>query len=166
MGDAKDDLKHGLPPVFDSHSRILILGSFPSVISREEGFYYGNPRNRFWGVLSAVFEEPCPEGKQGRIRFCLNHEIALFDTLESCCVKGSSDASIKGCVYADLSPIFASAPIEKVICNGKSAGRFYELGQKGKWGVPFEVLPSTSPANAAFDFDDLIKVYKTSIFGK
>lgn len=165
MADAEPLLGHGFPPVFDAHSEILILGSFPSVISREEGFYYGNPRNRFWDVLSGVFDCPCPKDKEGRIQFCLTHNLALYDALERCRVKGSSDSSIKDCVYADLGPIFDSSPIRKVICNGKSAGRFYELGQKGRWPVPYDVLPSTSPANASSHLDDLIKVYKTSIFG-
>ncbi len=163
MADAEKLLQHGFPPIFDKDSRILILGSFPSAISREEGFYYGNPRNRFWGVMSRVFDSPCPKDTQGRIRFCFEHHLALYDTLECCRVKGSSDASIKDCIYADLSPIFKAANIKKVLCNGKAAGRFYKLGQNGKWSVPFEVLPSTSPANATVSFDDLIKVYKAAI---
>ena len=164
MAAAEAHQTHGFGPVFDENSRILILGSFPSVVSRRADFYYANPRNRFWDVLGGVFGEPVPKDKAGRIAFCLHHKIALYDSLESCLISSSSDASIRSPQPSDLSPIFATAPIEKVLCNGKAAGRYYELYQEKNYSVPHMVLPSTSPANASFSLPRLIAFYKEAIF--
>ena len=139
---------HPFPPVYDGNSRVLILGSFPSVASRGAGFYYGNPRNRFWSALAAVLDEPEPHTTEEKKELLLRRGVALWDAAASCEITGSSDSSIKNAVPNDLSPIFEKADIKAVFCNGATAGRIVK-----KFGLapgrPVFILPSTSPANAA-----------------
>lgn len=164
MEAAEEYQSHGFGPIYDGNSRVLILGSFPSVVSRRQDFYYANPRNRFWNVLGGVFGENVPLDKAGKIAFCLRHGIALYDSLEGCLIASSSDASIRSPRPSDLSPIFAKASIEKVLCNGKAAGHYYDLFQAMRYPVPRKVLPSTSPANASISLPQLIACYKEAIF--
>lgn len=151
-------IAHGFDPVFDDTSRVLVLGSFPSVLSRENAFYYGNPQNRFWRVVGAVTGEPVPpvDDVPGRRDLLLRHGIALWDVVASCDVRGSSDASIRNVVPADVRRITASAPIEAVLCNGGTAGRLYRRLLEAEVGLPAETLPSTSPANASWSLERLV----------
>ena len=151
---------HTFPPVFDESSEILVLGSFPSVKSREQGFYYGHPRNRFWKVLAAVFGAEEPQGVDAKTVFLLEHKIALWDVVASCEITGSSDASIKNAVGNDLDVIFSAAPIRKMFANGKTAEALYRRLLLPRFGREIMVLPSTSPANAACSVETLISAWR------
>ena len=146
---------HPFPPVWNERCRVLVLGSFPSVKSRETGFYYGHPRNRFWPMAAAVFGEETPPDIPGKKSLLLRHGIALWDAAASCEIAGSMDRDMKRIVPTDLTEILRTAPIGRVLANGRQAGEIYERYQFPKTGVPFTVLPSTSPANAAWTLDRL-----------
>ena len=146
---------HTIKPFYNKDSKVLILGSFPSVKSREEGFYYAHPQNRFWRVLSSVFEEEIVDKEE----FLKKHKIALFDVCASCEIKGSSDASIKEVVPNDIEGILKESGIKQIILNGKTASKLYQKYMKDI-KVPSITLPSTSPANASFSLEKLIKEYK------
>ena len=151
---------HTISPVYDENSRILILGSFPSVKSREAGFFYGHPQNRFWRVLAALYREDVPRTTEEKRAFLLSHGIALYDVIESCEIRGSADASISAVVPSDLSGILAAGRIEAIYVNGKTAENYYRKYQEkitGKAAIP---LPSTSPANAAYSLEKLILAWK------
>ena len=150
---------HPFDPIYDENSRILILGTFPSVKSRAVQFYYGHPRNRFWKTLSALFEEAVPETTDEKIRFLLAHRIALWDTCAACDIEGSADAAIRHAVPNDITPILHTADIRAVFCGGKTAGRLYEALIFPQTGIRAHILPSTSPANAACRDDDLIRAW-------
>ena len=146
---------HGFGPVFDTGSRVLILGSFPSVKSREVGFYYGHPQNRFWRVLGRILDDPAPDGIEERKAYLSRHGVALWDSVVSCEITGSADASIRDPEPADLSTILSVSPVQAIFCNGTLS---YSLLQKNP-GLPPDLpvyrLPSTSPANAAWSLDRL-----------
>ena len=151
---------HPIPPVYRADSRILILGSFPSVKSRETGFFYGHPQNRFWKVIAALFEEPVPEKIPEKKDLLLKHYIALWDVIAECDIAGSSDSSIKNVVPAELSVILDHAPIRTIYANGAKA---YDLYQKYTYpvtGRDIRKLPSTSPANAAFQMERLLGAWQ------
>ena len=154
-------MEKGFEPIFDKNSQILILGSFPSVISRKEGvrFYYGNPRNKFWGTLSRIFEVEIKNEKQEKIKFLLNHKIALWDIVESCDIIGAADSKITNYSVVNLDIILNFAKINKIILNGKKA---FEIFNKNYSFNKIEVicLPSTSPANFYFDFNKWLEVLK------
>lgn len=156
-------IEHGFEPVFDAHSHTLVLGSFPSVLSRANDFYYGNPQNRFWRVMAACLSEPVPTTIPEKRTMLLAHGIALWDVIESCDIKGSSDASIKNVVPADIARITAVARIERVICNGACAGRLYRRHLEPVVGLSAEVLPSTSPANAAWSLERLCDRWRQAL---
>ena len=147
--------KHTIPPFYNKDSKVLILGSFPSRKSREAGFYYAHPRNRFWPVLSNVFKEEIIDKKA----FLEKHQIALYDVCASCEIKGSSDASIKEVIPNDLSEILASSKIKIIILNGKTASNLYKKLFK-EIKTPTITLPSTSPANASYSLSSLIEQYR------
>ena len=151
---------HTIAPVYDGNSRILILGSFPSVRSREEGFYYAHPQNRFWSVLSEVFAQDLPRTTDEKKTFLLRNRVALFDVAASCEIFGSADSTIKEVVPNDLSPILSASPIEAIFANGKTAESFYKKYQEKATGIKAIVLPSTSPANAAWSFERLVEEWK------
>ena len=151
---------HPIAPVFDENSRILILGSFPSVKSREAAFFYGHPQNRFWKVVSAVLGVDCPVSVEEKKRMLLQNRIALWDVIASCRIEGSSDSSIRDAVPTDLQAILKTAGIRAVFCNGQTAFRLYERFQEKETGIPAIALPSTSPANAAFGLDRLVENWK------
>ena len=151
---------HPIPPLFDADARILILGSFPSVKSREAGFFYGHPQNRFWKVMAALFSEPVPQTAEERRSFLLRNHVAAWDVIASCTITGSADSSIRDVVVNDLSPILTGAPIRQIYVNGKKADALYRkylLPQVGREAV---CLPSTSPANAAWSLDRLLSVWQ------
>ena len=147
--------KHTIAPFYNEDSEILILGSFPSVASREEGFYYAHKRNRFWKVLSSIFDEEILDKKD----FLTRHHLALFDVCASCEIKGSSDASIKEVVPNDLSEILKVSQIKVIFLNGETASKLYKKYMKDI-SIPTITLPSTSPANATFNLEMLIEKYK------
>lgn len=152
---------HPIPPLYDENSRILILGSFPSVKSREMEFFYGHPQNRFWKLLSLLLEAPFPETVPERREFLLSHRIAVWDVIASCEIRGSSDASIRNAVPNDLGRILDTAPIGQIYVNGQTAGKLYKKYQEKPLVESYgncaraAVLPSTSPANAAWNMDRL-----------
>ncbi|MCR4866142.1 MAG: DNA-deoxyinosine glycosylase [Lachnospiraceae bacterium] len=152
---------HPIEPVFDKNSKILILGSFPSVRSREEGFFYGHKQNRFWKVVSAVFEEEVPKTIPQKKAFLLRNHIALWDVIHSCDITGSSDSSIKNVVANDLSIILEHSGIRKIFVNGKTAEKYYIKYSEKDTHIKAICLPSTSPANAAFSVDRLAEAWKT-----
>ena len=150
---------HTFEPVYNEESRILILGSFPSVKSRENHFYYGHPQNRFWKVLAGVIREDVPQTVEEKRDFLLRNRIAVWDVIASCDIVGSSDSSIKNVVGNDMDMILKHAPIQKICANGEKA---YQLFQKycKKEGQPELVkLPSTSPANAAWNLERLMEAW-------
>ena len=172
-------IEHGFEPVFDERSRVLMLGSFPSVLSRANAFYYGNPQNRFWRVMAACLGAPVPPNEGDPLadgtpatldasiaakRFMLlDGGVALWDVIESCDIKGSSDASIKNVVPADIERITGNAPIELVVCNGGTAGRLYKRYLQERTGLSAVVLPSTSPANAAWRLERLVERWREAV---
>lgn len=156
-------IDHPFPPVVDEDCRVLILGSFPSVKSREDGFFYGHPQNRFWRVLSAVFGEPVPQDIPAKKALLLRHHIALWDVIASCEITGSSDATVKHAVPVDIARVTDTAPIARVLCNGALAGKLYARHLEGQVGIKADTLPSTSPANAAWTLDKLIAAWETAL---
>lgn len=154
---------HGFGPVYDEKSRILILGSFPSVKSREEGFFYGHPRNRFWKILAAVCNEPEPVTIEEKKQFLLKNGIALYDVIEECEIVGSSDSSIRNVIPADLNPILEVSQISAVYTNGRLAGKLYRKYQEPVTGLPCVELPSSSPANAAFSLEKLTGIWQETL---
>ncbi len=150
---------HPIPPLFDEHSRVLILGSFPSVRSREQGFFYGHPRNRFWRVLSAVLNETEPTDTAQKKQMLLRNGIALWDVIASCEIHGSADSSISDVVPNDLSSILALCPHIRVFTNGKTADVYYRRYQFPIHGREAVCLPSTSPANAAWSIEKLCEAW-------
>ena len=153
-------LVHPFPPVYDVESEILILGSFPSVKSREIMFYYGHPQNRFWRVLAAVYSADVPQNIDEKTRFLLKHHIALWDVLASCEITGSADSSIKNAVPNDLSVILSRADIRRIYTNGKTSEKYYKRFSEEITGRGSVCLPSTSPANAVWSLDRLIGAWK------
>ncbi len=146
---------HPIPPLFDENSEILILGSFPSVRSREEGFFYGHPQNRFWKVASAVFGEDTPHSIPEKKSFLLRNHIALWDVIGSCDIEGSADSSIRNVSANDLSVILEHADIRQIYVNGQTACKYYRKYSEKETGRPAICLPSTSPANAAWSVERL-----------
>ncbi len=144
---------HPIPPVYDKNSKILILGSFPSVKSREARFFYGHPRNRFWEVLAGVLKCGCPATVIQKKRLLLENHIALWDVIKSCEISGSADSSIKNAVPNDLGEIFSCADILAVYANGGTSYNLFKRFYKNK---EISRLPSTSPANAAYSLERLI----------
>ncbi len=145
--------EHNIPPIFDRNSKILILGSFPSVKSREARFFYHHPQNRFWRVLALILECPQPYTIDEKKKMLLSHGIALWDVIKSCDINGSSDSSIRNVNVNDIGSILSSAPIKQVFVNGATAEKLYK---KYCAGLPAPIrLPSTSPANAAFSLSRL-----------
>ena len=152
-------LTHPIPPVFNDESKVLVLGSFPSVKSREEGFFYGHPQNRFWKVTARVFDEDIPLTVSSKREFLLRNHIALWDVIGSCDIEGSSDSSIRNVSVNDISIILNTADIRLICLNGKKAYQYYQ-----KYMFPVIkregiCLPSTSPANAAWNIDRLLEAW-------
>lgn len=151
---------HNFDPVFNEDSRILILGTFPSVKSRETQFYYGHPQNRFWKLLALLFQTDCPNTIPEKKQFLLTHHVALWDVIASCEIIGSSDSSIRNVVPNDLSRILTLKPDLQIFANGNTAGKLYEKYQKPLTGKEIVILPSTSPANAAYSLDRLAEKWQ------
>ena len=156
------NLTHPFGPLYSEKSRVLILGSFPSVKSREQNFFYGHPQNRFWKVVSAVFGEEAPEPGDipAKKALILDHGLALWDSIASCEIVGSSDSSIRNARPNDLSVILNNAPIERIYCNGKKSHELYIKYIEPMTGRKAVCLPSTSPANAQWTLERLIDAWQ------
>lgn len=157
---------HPFDPVVSPASRVLILGSFPSVKSREQGFYYGHPQNRFWRVLAEVYHEPLPLTIEAKRALVLRHGLALWDVIASCEIVGSSDASVRNAVPVDIARVMEAADIQTVICNGALSGKLYAKYLQPLTGIEARVLPSTSPANAAWTLPRLVEAWGTALTGE
>ncbi|MCR5592030.1 MAG: DNA-deoxyinosine glycosylase [Lachnospiraceae bacterium] len=153
-------IEHPIPPLYDENSEILILGSFPSVKSREEGFFYGHPQNRFWKVTSAVFGEDLPRTVPEKRAFLLRNHIALWDVIGLCDIDGSADSSIRNVSANDLGVILDDADIKHIYVNGQTAYKYYRKYSEKDTGRSAICLPSTSPANAAWSVERLTEAWK------
>ena len=153
-------IKHGFLPVFDKNSQILILGTLPSVKSRENNFYYGHPQNRFWRVISNLYGEELPITTADKTDLLLKHQIALWDVILECDIIGSSDSSIKNVVPTDINRVLKNSRIKRIYANGGTAKRLFDKFQKQNCGRDAIQLPSTSPANAACNLESLIESWK------
>jgi len=148
---------HPFLPLYNNDSKILILGSFPSVKSREQKFFYGHPQNRFWKVVSSVFECDEPETIEEKKQFLFENNIALWDVIASCEITGSSDSSIKNVKVNDLSKILKEADIRQIFVNGRTAEKYFKKYIKAQINTDAICLPSTSPANAAWSVKRLVE---------
>ncbi|MBS5191125.1 MAG: DNA-deoxyinosine glycosylase [Lachnospiraceae bacterium] len=154
---------HEFPPVYDENSEILILGSFPSVKSREMQFFYGHPQNRFWKVMAQVLHENVPQTILEKKEMLLRHHIALWDVIASCDIAGSSDSSIRNVVPNDLGYIISRSRITKIYANGAKSKQLYDKYLSKQLGIEAVQLPSTSPANAAYSVERLLEYWKNVI---
>jgi hypoxanthine-DNA glycosylase len=155
--------QHSIEPIYDDKSLLLILGTFPSVKSREQKFFYGHPQNRFWKVIAAICKEPLPETVAEKKELLLSHKIAVWDVISSCDIIGSSDVSITNVIPNDLSPILEKADIRQIFCNGTKSYELYQKYMFPKINREAIKLPSTSPANAAWSMERLIKEWKVIV---
>lgn len=157
----REYLTHSFGPYYDENSSYLILGSFPSVKSREENFYYGHPQNRFWKILAALFEDSLPQTTEEKKSFLSAHRIALYDVIESCSIIGSSDSSIEDVQVTDLKPILEKSRVgDRIFTNGAKASALYQKYTYPKIQIPSRKLPSSSPANAAYSLERLISIWR------
>ncbi len=164
MEQAKNAVQlHTIPPVWDGNSRMLILGSFPSVASRAAEFYYAHPQNRFWRVLAGVFGTDIPETVEQKRHLLLSHGLALWDVIASCRITGSADSSVTDVVPNDLAPILSQAPIARVLLNGQTAAKYYRRFDLPRGFPEPIILPSTSPANAAWSAPRLTAAWQRAI---
>ena len=152
-------LNHPFPPLYDENSKVLILGSFPSVKSREQNFFYGHPQNRFWKVVSAVMDTDTPVTIEEKCNFLHENHIALWDVIASCDITGSSDSSIKNVVANDFTDILKNADIRQIFVNGKTAEKYYNKYIRNTIGREAVYLPSTSPANAGWSVEKLVEAW-------
>ncbi len=151
---------HNIPPVYDGESRVLILGSFPSVRSREAGFFYAHPQNRFWPLLASLLSRPVPQTVEEKKALLLENRIALWDSAASCAITGSGDASIRSAQPNDIPALLAKTQVKAIFANGQTAARLYARLIEPKTGIPAHVLPSTSPANAAWSMERLLEAWR------
>ena len=150
---------HEFPALIDKDCRVLILGSIPSPKSREQAFYYGHPQNRFWRVMAAVLGESVPQTIDEKKDMMLRHHIALYDSLEECDIRGAGDSSIKNPVPADIAGLIKGTGISAIFTTGSASYKYYEKYSEEKTGIRAVKLPSTSPANCAVSFDELVNEY-------
>ena len=155
-----EHVTHTFEPVFDKKSKVLILGSFPSVKSRENNFYYGHPQNRFWKVLARIFEVDVPQTIEDKKAFLLAHGIAVWDVIESCTIVGSSDTSIRDVVVNDFSKLLKKSSVDKIYVNGTKAYELYHRYAEIETGIKAIKLPSTSSANAAWSLEKLCEAWR------
>lgn len=158
-----EHIDHEIEPVFDSQSRILMLGTIPSPKSREQGFFYGHPQNRFWKVLAGVLGEEVPQNIAEKKDLLLKHKIALWDVCQSCSIEGASDSSIRDPQSNDLRLILDVAPIQAIFCTGAKATQLYRKLCEPELGISCVKLPSTSPANAAMRLPALVEAYRGAL---
>ncbi|KFL33053.1 MULTISPECIES: DNA-deoxyinosine glycosylase [unclassified Sulfurospirillum] len=156
-------MHHTFEPVYNIHSNVLILGTFPSVKSREERFFYGNPQNRFWKVISAITNTPLPLTIEAKKAMLLEHRIAIWDVIHSCEITGSSDSSIKNVVPMDFTTLLQEASIKHIYANGATAEKLYQKYCEATTLRSIIKLPSTSPANAAWSLEKLIEAWRVIV---
>ncbi len=156
-------ISHPFEPVYDNNSKILVLGSFPSIKSRENNFYYGHPQNRFWKILENIFDEKIDNSIQNKKEFLLKHNIALWDTIKSCDIQSSSDSSIKNAIPNDIENIIKNTNISSILCNGNISYKIFNKYFKDKINIQVICLPSSSPANAKFSLDMLTNIWSKYI---
>ena len=154
---------HNIPPVFDKHSEILILGSFPSVKSREMQFFYGHSQNRFWKVIATIYDYPVPSDIPSKKKLLLDNRIALWDVIGSCEINGSSDSSIRNAVPNDIAALVEKTGISQIFANGATSYNMYNRFFLYSFGIDAVKLPSTSPANAAYSLDRLVSEWKSHL---
>lgn len=157
MKNNKEKIIHPIPPLFFEESNTLILGSFPSVKSREQAFFYGHPQNRFWRVISAVFGKSVPQTIEEKSQLIKECNLALWDVIASCEITGSDDSSIKNVTANDIGSILEKSKIERIFVNGKTAEKYYIKYIEPEIHIKAVCLPSTSPANAAYTIQKLIE---------
>lgn len=155
-----DKIYHPIEPLYDEKSKILVLGSFPSVKSREQGFFYGHPQNRFWRLWALLLREACPETIAEKRSFALKNGIAMWDVIASCTLSGSADSTIKNVTANDIRPILGTAEIKNIYVNGKTAEKYYTKYILPMTGREAVCLPSTSPANAAYSMERLAAAWQ------
>ena len=153
----------GFAPLFGNHAKALILGSFPSPKSREQGFYYGNPQNRFWRLLAFITNAPEPKTIAEKTALILQNDLALWDTVQSCEIRGASDASMRHVQPNDVAALVRRLGVQAVFCNGAASGRVYAKYAQAAAGIPAVVLPSTSPANAAWSMERLQQAWGSEL---
>ena len=151
---------HPIPPLFDSESEVLILGSFPSVKSREAAFFYGHPQNRFWAVVAEIFGAEKPLTVEEKKVLILSNKLALWDVIAQCEIEGSADSTITDVTANDLSVILENSNVKRIFVNGKTAEKYYNKYTYPKTGIKAVCLPSTSPANAAWSIEKLVEKWK------
>lgn len=160
MAALQSHVVHPLVPIYSSESRVLVLGTMPSPASREAGFYYANPRNRFWPVMARLFGVADPGDAPGRTRLVLEHRIALWDVLASCDIEGAADSSIAHPVANDIAGLLGRTSIERVFTTGATAFNLYQRLCASETHIDAQRLPSTSPANASWSLDRLVESYR------
>lgn len=153
-------VRHEFLPVYDKNCKILVLGSLPSVKSREQKFYYGHPQNRFWKVIAGLTGQPVPADIEEKKALLLGQHIAVSDVIAECDIIGSSDSSIRNVKPMELAEILENADIRQIYANGAAAGRLFEKFQKKTCGREIITLPSTSPANAAYSLERLTEAWR------
>jgi len=151
---------HPIPPLFNAESEVLILGSFPSVKSREAAFFYGHPQNRFWTVIAEIFGAEKPLTIEDKKKLILSNKLALWDVIAQCEIEGSADSTITEVTANDLSIILENSNVKKIFVNGKTAEKYYNKYTYPKTGIKAVCLPSTSPANSAWNIEKLVKKWK------
>ena len=156
-------IEHPIPPLYGPDSEILILGSFPSVKSREAMFFYGHPQNRFWRILAALCGADVPRSIEEKKRLVLDHGFALWDVIASCEIVGSADSSITNVIPNDLRPILEGSRVRRIFCNGGASFRLYQRYSRPVTGIEAVLLPSSSPANASWSLDRLIEAWGQAI---
>lgn len=157
---------HTFPPFINKDSEIIILGTMPSVKSREAGFFYMHPQNRFWRLLSDVYGDDFPKSTDEKRAFLKKHQIALYDVLESCDITGSSDSSIKNPIPADIPSIIKNTAVSRIFVTGKTAEKLYKKYLEDKTGIKCICLPSPSPANCAVKYEDMLNTYKSRLLNR
>ncbi|HPF87924.1 MAG TPA: DNA-deoxyinosine glycosylase [Candidatus Limiplasma sp.] len=160
MNDVSNALLHPFQPVVDEQSRVLVLGSFPSVKSRANAFYYGHPQNRFWKLLSILLAEPLPVSVSDKTSLLHRNHIALWDVVRQCDIIGSSDSSLTAYAFNDIPSLITGTQIHTIFANGQKAGKLYQSHLSVTTGMPVHILPSTSPANALWTLDRLMEAWQ------
>ena len=151
---------HPIPPLFNAESEVLILGSFPSVKSREAAFFYGHPQNRFWAVIAEIFGTEKPVTVEDKKELILSNKLALWDVIAQCEIEGSADSTITDVTATDLSVILENSNVKRIFVNGKTAEKYYNKYTYPKTGIKAVCMPSTSPANAAWNVEKLVEKWK------